>query len=310
MKTGKKLCLLLILFIIIGAGLYIISQRYALSQKLPVNDALQNSESDSSNQPEATGEQSSPSDEASQNSESDSSNQPEATGEQSSPSDENLTDAEKSIAAFAAQNGLSMDDYPASLVDLLNRNPETEDFVLSYPLEHDKTHQIDLSNCVNTGSVPLLMQWDKRWGYITYGADVAALTACGPVCLSMAALYATGDASLSPDVIIEFAKENDYCVYGNGSSWTLISEGGVKLGLDVTVLPLVESRIVDNLKAGNPVICVMGPGDFTTSGHFIVMTGYEDGKIRVNDPNSYERSAKLWSYDDICDQILNLWAIG
>ncbi len=221
-----------------------------------------------------------------------------------------MTTAEKIIAIFAVQNDLSMDDYPESLVDLLDRNPETRDFVLSYPLEHDQTHQIDLSDCVNTGSVPLLMQWDKRWGYITYGADVAALTACGPVCLSMAALYATGDASLSPDVIIEFAKENDYCVYGNGSSWTLISEGGVKLGLDVTVLPLVESRIVDNLKAGNPVICVMGPGDFTTSGHFIVMTGYEDGKIRVNDPNSYERSAKLWSYDDICDQILNLWAIG
>ena len=309
MKTGKKLCLLLILFIIIGAGLYIISQRYALSQKLPVNDALQNSESDSSSQPEATGEQSSPSDEASQNSESDSSNQPEATGEQSSPSDENLTDAEKSIAAFAAQNGLSMDDYPASLVDLLNRNPETEDFVLSYPLEHNQTHQIDLSDCVNTGSVPLLMQWDKRWGYITYGADVAALTACGPVCLSMAALYVTGDSSLSPDRIIEFSKENGYCVYGNGSSWTLISEGGAKLGLDVTELPLVESRIIDNLKAGNPIICIMGPGDFTSGGHFIVMTGYEDGKIRINDPNSYERSAKLWSYDDICDQILNLWAI-
>jgi hypothetical protein len=220
-----------------------------------------------------------------------------------------MTAAEKTIAIFAARNNLSVDDYPESLVALLERNSETRDFVLSYPLEHDMAHQVDLSDCVNTGSVPLLMQWDKRWGYLIYGDDVAALNACGPLCLSMVALYKTGDASLSPDAIIEFAIENDYCVYGNGSSWTLISEGGEKLGLDVTALPLVESTIAENLEAGNPIICVMGPGDFTTTGHFIVMTGYEDGKIKVNDPNSYARSAKLWDYNDICDQILNLWVI-
>jgi hypothetical protein len=229
---------------------------------------------------------------------------------QSSESDVDLTKAKETISAFAEENSLSLDDYPESLVRLLARNPEIEDFVLSYPLEHDKEHSVDLSDCVNTGSVPLLMQWDKRWGYITYGDDVAALTACGPVCLSMAALYVTGDASLSPGRIIEFSKENSYCVYGSGSSWTLISEGGEKLGLDVTELPLVESLITDNLKDGHPIICIMGPGDFTTSGHFIVMTSYEDGKIKINDPNSRERSSMLWEYDDIYDQILNLWVIS
>ena len=218
-------------------------------------------------------------------------------------------DGEKTVEAFAAANGLSLSDYPESLIDLLSRNPETKDFVLSYPMEHDTPHTIDLSDCVNTGKVPLLMQWDKRWGYMTYGDDVAALTACGPVCLSMAALYVTGDAKMSPDKMIEFAIDEGYCVYGNGSAWALIGEGGEKLGLDVTELPLVESRIIDNLKVGNPVICVMGPGDFTATGHFIVMTGYEDGKIKINDPNSIERSEKLWEYDDICDQIQNLWAI-
>ena len=52
----------------------------------------------------------------------------------------------------------------------------------------------------------------------------------------------------------------------------------------------------------------MGPGDFTTTGHYIVMTGYVDGKISVNDPNSYENSEALWSYEQICGQIRNLWA--
>ena len=61
------------------------------------------------------------------------------------------------------------------------------------------------------------------------------------------------------------------------------------------------------MEAGNPIICVMGPGDFTTTGHFIVMTDYVDGKIKINDPNSPIRSNKLWDCDLIKDQIRNLW---
>lgn len=51
----------------------------------------------------------------------------------------------------------------------------------------------------------------------------------------------------------------------------------------------------------------MRPGDFTTTGHFIVLTGAEDGRIRVNDPNSRKRSEKLWDYDRLEYQINNLW---
>ena len=96
---------------------------------------------------------------------------------------------------------------------------------------------------------------------------------------------------------------------GNGSSWTLISEGGVKLGLDVTEIPLVKKRVMSNLEVDNPIICSMRAGDFTTTGHYIVLVGTEDGLIRVNDPNSYENSEKLWSYEQIEGQIRNLWVI-
>ncbi len=53
----------------------------------------------------------------------------------------------------------------------------------------------------------------------------------------------------------------------------------------------------------------MGPGDFTLKGHFIVMTGIENGKIKINDPNSFKNSNKLWDYDDIYKQINNLWVM-
>ena len=79
--------------------------------------------------------------------------------------------------------------------------------------------------------------------------------------------------------------------------------------MDVTEIPLDKNRVFKNLEAGNPIICVMGPGDFTTKGHFIVMVGCEDGKIKVNDPNSKANSEKLWNYDDIYKQIKNLWVL-
>ena len=139
--------------------------------------------------------------------------------------------------------------------------------------------------------------------------DVAGITGCGPVCLSMVAFYLTGDPAMSPDNLIRFALEEGYCVPGNGSAWTLISQGGAALGLEVTELPLVESLVFENLDAGNPIICIMGPGDFTDSGHYIVLTGCQDGKLRVNDPNSRAKSERLWEYAQIEDQIDNLWVL-
>ena len=46
-----------------------------------------------------------------------------------------------------------------------------------------------------------------------------------------------------------------------------------------------------------------------TSGHFIAIVGYEDGKFIINDCNSYANSQRLWDYDEFYDQINNLWAI-
>ena len=217
------------------------------------------------------------------------------------------TDAEETVRAYAEAMGISYGAYPESIVSLLERNPETESFVLNYPFREEL--ETDMREYDLSEGVPLLMQWDPRWGYIEYGSDVAGLTGCGPVCLAMAGYYVTEDEKFAPDKMLEFAAENGYYSPGNGSSWTLISEGGKKLGLDVTEIPLDEKRIMDNLEVDNPIICAMGPGDFTSSGHYIVLVGCEDGKIRVNDPNSYENSGKLWTYEEIKGQIRNLWVI-
>ena len=218
-------------------------------------------------------------------------------------------EADRIIAAFAAENGLQLSDYPEELRELLERNPETEDFVLHYPLDKGSEVHADLAGYDRSDGVPLFLQWDRQWGFLDYGSKPAALTGCGPTCLSMAAWYLTGDDSFSPDRMMEFAEKNGYYSPGSGSSWTLISEGAVKLGFDVTEIPLAKGRIFDNLEVGNPIICAMGPGDFTAAGHFIVLVGVEDGLLQVNDPNSIKNSRKLWAFEDIESQFRNLWVI-
>lgn len=234
--------------------------------------------------------------------------QTEATTTPTVPDDR--TWAQRMVSAFCDFSGTDYSAYPSTMIELLDKNPETRQFVLEYPTEHDKTHRIDMSEYANSETVPLFLQWDRRWGYIPYGNDVAGITACGPLCLSMVAYYLTGDPNMSPDKMIEFSIEDGHCIRGNGTSWTLISKGAKKLGLNVKELPLVEAYIRRELVAGNPVICVMGPGVFTTTGHYIVLTGYENGMYRVNDPNSVEKSNRLWHFGEFQDQIRNLWAIS
>lgn len=218
------------------------------------------------------------------------------------------SETEWKVKAYAEEHGAHFADYPQSLIELLERNPETETFVLGYPFREEGT--VDLTDYETGGTVPLFLQWDPNWGYEKYGRDFLAVTGCGPTCLAMAGYYLTGDENMTPDKIAGFAQRNGYYEAGYGSSWTLISEGAEKLGLKATELPLVKKKMVNALEAGNPVILAMGPGDFTTAGHYIVLTGVEDGKFRVNDPNSRENSQRLWSYEEIEGQIRNIWAIS
>ncbi len=217
------------------------------------------------------------------------------------------TVAELKVKEYADEHGLRYSDYPRSMIELLERNPETERFVLEYPVYQQEAFRME--EAFSRETVPLFLQWDQRWGYTRYGSDVMGITGCGPTCLAMAGYYLTGDERFTPSAVADFAQKNGYYERGYGSSWTLISQGGVELGLEVTELPLVKQRMVEHLEAGNPIICAMGPGYFTQTGHYIVLTGVEDGAFRVNDPNSRANSSRLWRYEDIESQIRNIWVI-
>lgn len=199
-------------------------------------------------------------------------------------------------------------NIPDSLLELMEKNPETTQFVMDYPKKKDLHEEIDISGEVAKGEIPLFLQWDERWGYELYGSDCMAVTGCGPTCLSMVYCGLSGDSEWNPYQVARMAEEEGFYVQGSGSSWDLMTSGAEKLGLTVEELVFDEEHIRSALKNGSPVICIMGPGDFTTTGHFIVLKGMDSkGNILICDPNSRENSGKEWKLEDLMPQIRNLW---
>lgn len=217
------------------------------------------------------------------------------------------TRAEQIVHDYAHSQHVPYGEYPHKIIGLLEDNPEMEPFVLRYPYRDSAA--VDLAG-YGRKEVPLFLQWDPMWGYETYGSDYLALTGCGPTCLAMAGYYLTGDETMHPAAVARFAQEQGYYIPGSGSAWTLFSEGPAQLGLESRELPLEESAIVNALHSGHLVVLSVGKGDFTTTGHFILLTAAGEDGFRVNDPNSPIRSARRWTYEELKPQIKNLWEIG
>ncbi len=159
-------------------------------------------------------------------------------------------------------------------------------------------------------TIPMYYQFDSRWASHPYGEGTVGFDGCGPTCVAMVAAGLQSDDTITPDIVADFAAENGYIADG-ATLWTFMEEGCEEFGIKSKELPLSESMIRDYLNDGHPIICSVRPGDFTVSGHFIVLTGLdENGDLIINDPNSRENSKKHWDIGRVMDQIKNLWAFS
>lgn len=203
-------------------------------------------------------------------------------------------------------------EYTESLIELATKHEETIDFVYNYPKNKDKDFKIDPNDFKkNKDGIKQFIQWDERWGYKQYGDDFMALTGCAPTSLAMVVSSLNNDKSVTPIVIAKYAEENNFYVDGIGSSWTLVNDVARKYGLRSNAIPSDANMIRSSLEKGKPIIASVGPGTFTETGHFLVLTGVtSEGKIRINDPNSIENSSKEWDIDIFLNESQMLWEIS
>lgn len=202
------------------------------------------------------------------------------------------------------------ENYPEEMLDALKKNPEILEFVAAYPMaEQTVTGGITKKECAQ--ETPLFLQWDDRWGYVPYGDGVIGITGCAPTCLSMVIVSLTGDASASPDVIAQKAMELGAYVDGAGTAWSFMVDAVEEYGINVSQYGyLTKLEMEEMLDEGKMIILSMGPGDFTSSGHFIVVCGYTEEGFIVNDPFSMIRSKIEWNYDTLSNQWAGIWVYG
>lgn len=234
--------------------------------------------------------------------------------------DEFGTQLTKLYAAYPQMDELLLnrEEYPDWLIEYLIGHEEAVDWVIDYPEYMVKTEEeineealkpVNLEEYQSQEGIPMFFQWDQTWGYASYGDGNIAINGCGPTCLSMVATGLLGDTSMTPKWVADFSSSSGYCTENGETSWTLMSEGAAQLGLYARQVDRwYASALIEELSAGYPIICSMGPGDFTDLGHFIVLVGVtEDGKVIVNDPNSRVNSEKEWDAQVLLDQMKAMW---
>lgn len=196
--------------------------------------------------------------------------------------------------------------YDHDILAFYLNNPERFEFVKAWPDRASlQTPPAQLTESLN--EVPHLLQWDTRWGYEPYGDSTIYLAGCAPTSLSMVLSYLKKDASITPAVIKSYAEQNGYYVSGAGTAHSLLSDYPAIAGVNAEQLYVDQEMISQALKEGKVLIFNMVPGLFTQTGHFIVVTGEEDGQLKVLDPNSNSRS-RLWSYEQVLPETAAVWA--
>ena len=153
-------------------------------------------------------------------------------------------------------------------------------------------------------AVPMLFQGDYAQTVCTVGGieRSVATSGCGATSLSMVIAYLTGNTDQNPYTL--FCDSVDAGRY-HGSGWShgTLSLFAENYGVHSRWIANDADAILSALREGKPVIAHMGPGIFTSRGHYLVLRGVtEDGLVLMNDPNSRDNCAKAFPIDTLLKQ--------
>lgn len=142
-------------------------------------------------------------------------------------------------------------------------------------------------------------QYDSRWAtklYTSTGNKKQTMksSACGPT--SAADVVATlKDSSVTPYTLAQLYVANGHRAAYNGTAWSAFKWTAEKYGFSKFVETSSLATLKACLDAGGYVVCSMGPGYWTSGGHFICAWKYDKSYIYCNDPASSTRKKQKQS---------------
>ena len=152
--------------------------------------------------------------------------------------------------------------------------------------------------------IPMLFQTDYPDTVCTIRGipRSVATSGCAATSLSMVIAYLTGNTDQNPSVLFCDSVANGL-YQGAGWSHATLSHYASKYGVKSKWIGNYGSEIRKALSEGKPIIAHMGPGIFTSRGHYIVLRGLtSDGKVLVNDPVSPSKCRKAFPMSTILAQ--------
>lgn len=165
-------------------------------------------------------------------------------------------------------------------------------------------------------------QNDSKWGGIPYAVDGEKSTiksaGCGPTSLADV-LAAIVSPYIDPVTLAAWARYHNYKVKNSGTSYSFFVPCAASYGVTVrrlntaSVYGLVwnsaHEEALEALKAGNWLIACMGKGNWTSSGHYVVAYGYEDGYVYINDPASTKATRAKNTWELFKSQVKYYWVV-
>ena len=146
----------------------------------------------------------------------------------------------------------------------------------------------------------LYLQTDKRWKNKSYSNPDEKTTigraGCGPTSAAMV-IATLVNKVVTPVEVAAWALKNGYKCTGGGTYYSFFQNYLPKAyGIPCKQLnssnvygksdASVHGTALSWLKDGGWLIVCMGKGNWTSAGHYIVVYGYKDGYVYINDPAS------------------------
>ncbi len=154
-------------------------------------------------------------------------------------------------------------------------------------------------------------QTEEPWASQLYGRDSISGYGCGPTSMAMLVSSLT-QTRIDPAQMSQWAAQNGYWARRSGSYLSIVQGTAAAYGLEATAFTECSADTLRReLAAGHMFVALMGPGHFTSRGHFIVLRGATlGGDILVADPASTDRSLSTWDAQLILDELSKSWKDG
>ena len=165
-------------------------------------------------------------------------------------------------------------------------------------------------------------QTDKRWSDNDYSAPGETTTikaeGCGIACSAMV-IASLADKKVTPADTAAWSKDHGYKALRQGTYYSYFQPQMAEYGIKCNMMNSancygkpnaeVHGRVKKALDAGNWVISVAGKGDFTSSGHYILLWGLDQDNVLIKDPYNTKAICSKMDWDRFVKQQKYYWEV-